>query len=148
MKKLLSILLSIIYFMFSICFAGCVGNKQATAQDFSLSIELSTDKLLANEDLIISAEFVNKTNNSFQVTASTKADESLIKIIYYKKGDIPDVTDITVAKEIVLKRKMVINKSVTLTNLEQGEYEVYALVHFSQNGSISVYSTIYNFEVL
>ena len=148
MKKIFSILLSVLYLAFGICFVGCVGNKQATAQDFSLSIELSTDKLFVNEDLIISAEFVNKTNNSFQVTASTKADESLIKIIYYKKGDIPDVTDITVAKEIVLKRKMVINKSVTLTNLEQGEYEVYALVHFLQNGSISVYSPIYNFEVL
>ena len=147
MKKIFSILLSVLYLAFGICFAGCVGDKQATAQDFDLTIELSTDKLFVNEDLIISAEFVNKTNNSFQVTASTKADESLIKIIYYKKGDIPDVTDITVAKEIVLKRKMVINKSVTLTNLEQGEYEVYALVHFSQNGSISVYSPICNFEV-
>ena len=148
MKKLVSIILSVVCLCMGICFVGCVGDKQATAQDFDLTIELSTDKLFVNEDLIISAEFVNKTNNSFQVTASTKADESLIKIIYYKKGDIPDVTDITVAKEIVLKRKMVINKSVTLTNLEQGEYEVYALVHFSQNGSISVYSTIYNFEVL
>ena len=148
MKKLVSIILSVVCLCMGICFVGCVGDKQATAQDFDLTIELSTDKLFVNEDLIISAEFVNKTNNAFQVTASTKADESLIKIIYYKKGDIPDVTDITVAKEIVLKRKMVINKSVTLTNLEQGEYEVYALVHFSQNGSISVYSTIYNFEVL
>ena len=45
MKKLLSILLSIICFMFSIFFAGCVGDKQATAQDFDLTIELSTEKL-------------------------------------------------------------------------------------------------------
>ena len=39
MKKIFSILLSVLYLAFGICFVGCVGDKQATAQDFDLTIE-------------------------------------------------------------------------------------------------------------
>lgn len=45
MKKLVSIILSVVCLCMGICFVGCVGDKQATAQDFDLTIELSTEKL-------------------------------------------------------------------------------------------------------
>jgi len=147
MKKIFFILLNIIiFFNFTACNTT---KKQATEEDFSLVLSINSYELKYNEPLIVQAEFINKTNHAFKITASSKANESLIKIFYYQKNSNPDLSDVSLSIESTLKSKMRISKQQSITDLPIGEYGIFAIVSFYHNEEkITLTTPVYLFNVI
>lgn len=142
-----------LYFLFCllltlVCFlCGC--SYSAQKEDFRLSLSLDQTEIKTGGEIVAYAKFENLSSRTLQIVASSEADENLIHIYYYLKDTEPDISDVSLASETFLKKNASIANEVTLSDLQTGEYQIFAYVGFYQNNNfIGIKSNILNFSVL
>ena len=142
-----------LYFLFCllltlVCFL-CSCSFSAQKEDFRLSLSLDQTEIKTGGEIVAYAKFENLSSRTLQIVASSEADENLIHIYYYLKDTEPDISDASLASETFLKKNASIANEVTLSDLQTGEYQIFAYVGFYQNNNfIGIKSNILNFSVL
>lgn len=142
-----------LYFLFCllltlVCFL-CSCSFSAQKEDFRLSLSMNQTEIKTGGEIVAYAKFENLSSRTLQIVASSEADENLIHIYYYLKDTEPDISDVSLASETFLKKNASIANEVTLSDLQTGEYQIFAYVGFYQNNNfIGIKSNILNFSVL
>lgn len=146
-KKIFLLLLTCLLSTLS-CFL-CSCSFSAQKEDFRLSLSLNQTEIKTGGEIVAYAKFENLSSRTLQIVASSKADENLIHIYYYLKDTEPDISDVSLACETSLKKNTSIAKEVTFSDLQAGEYQIFAYVGFYQNNNfIGIKSNILKFSVL
>lgn len=125
-------------------FAGC--SYRAVKEDFALTVSFCPSE--KDEDIFVFAQFENLSKHALKITSHTEAGENLIKIYCVPKGaDVNDeVASLAVKSYLAVGAR--IQKTETFSDLQSGEYEIFAYVRFYQKDNFfNIKSNILEFNI-
>ena len=128
----------------SMFFAGC--SYRAVKEDFALTVSFCPSE--KDEDIFVFAQFENLSKHTLEIFSHTEAGENLIEIYCIPKGMEINSEGASLAVKSYLAIGASIQKEETFSNLQSGEYEIFAYVRFYQKDNFfNIRSNILEFNI-